>query len=256
MLTMGDETVLGGELLDRISRDLFDFVPIPCLELDLSELRKAVDRLRTERVADWRQHFRARPDEVAELARLTRVVRANREFLKTFDLQRLEDVSAFVARVFSKKCPYWLADAIAALTAGKMQIDLESHRVAGRGKSREFIPWVGVLPGSEATWDVIVMAFRDVTQQKMDERKVASLRLQLRHASRLATLGELAATIAHEVNQPLCSIANFAAACRNTCKQPAPPLEKIVEWTESIGAAAHRAGEIVRRYSTFASTLR
>ena len=92
----------------------------------------------------------------------------------------------------------------------------------------------------------------DNTHRKADENRFAELQLQLQHTSRLATMGELAAGIAHDVNQPLCSIANFANACRNLASSERADLQQIREWSESIVTAAARAGDIVRRLLGYA----
>ncbi|NLS91877.1 MAG: PAS domain S-box protein [Planctomycetaceae bacterium] len=92
----------------------------------------------------------------------------------------------------------------------------------------------------------------DVTQRREDENRLDAMRLQLQHTSRLAVMGELAAGIAHEVNQPLCSIVNFAKACRNlACREPAD-LDQIRQWLDAIATAANRAGDIVHRMLGFA----
>jgi PAS domain S-box-containing protein len=92
----------------------------------------------------------------------------------------------------------------------------------------------------------------DVTRQKADEKRCELLESQLQHAARLATLGELAAGIAHEINQPLCSIVNFAKACNNVASQPQPDLRRLRQWSEAIAMAAARGGDIVRRLCGFA----
>jgi PAS domain S-box-containing protein len=94
--------------------------------------------------------------------------------------------------------------------------------------------------------------FADIAARKADENRLAALELQLTHASRLATLGELAAGIAHEVNQPLCAIVNFAKACKNTASDEAPDLSQIRQWSETIAVAAAQSGDIVRRMLDFA----
>jgi PAS domain S-box-containing protein len=88
--------------------------------------------------------------------------------------------------------------------------------------------------------------------RKEDENRLTALEMQLTHASRLATLGELAAGIAHEVNQPLCAIVNFAKACKNTASHEAPDLHQICEWCDSIAMAAARSGDIIRGMLGFA----
>lgn len=92
----------------------------------------------------------------------------------------------------------------------------------------------------------------DITARREDESRLAALGAQLMHTSRLATLGQLAAGIAHEVNQPLCTILNFANACKNLLSNPTPDLAKLHEWSEAIAAAAARSGDIVRRVLGFA----
>jgi two-component system sensor kinase FixL len=100
--------------------------------------------------------------------------------------------------------------------------------------------------------DAHIVFIRDITARKEDENRLAALEQQLTHASRLATLGELAAGIAHEVNQPLCAIVNFAKACKNTASQEWPDLPQIREWSDAIAMAAARSGDIVHRMLDFA----
>ncbi len=61
---------------------------------------------------------------------------------------------------------------------------------------------------------------RDISARRAAEQKLKQQELMLAHVSRLSTMGEMAAGIAHEVNQPLYTIVNFAKALRNTLSQP------------------------------------
>ena len=92
----------------------------------------------------------------------------------------------------------------------------------------------------------------DITHQRADEIRMNAMQSQLNHTSRLAVMGELLAGLAHEVNQPLCSIINFAKACQNGISHESVDLDQIRKWTASISAAANRAGDIVRRLLGFA----
>jgi C4-dicarboxylate-specific signal transduction histidine kinase len=78
------------------------------------------------------------------------------------------------------------------------------------------------------------------------------MQLQLLHTPRLAVMGELAAGIAHEVNQPLCAIVNFAKACQNVATREPHDLDQLRQWLGAISTAAGRAGDIVRRLLGFA----
>ena len=98
----------------------------------------------------------------------------------------------------------------------------------------------------------LIGTIRDVTRQRANEMRVNSMQLQLNHTSRLAVMGELLAGIAHEVNQPLCSIINFSKACANVTEAEPVDLDQIRRWSGAINTAANRAGDIVRRLLGFA----
>jgi two-component system sensor kinase FixL len=70
---------------------------------------------------------------------------------------------------------------------------------------------------------------------------------RLLHVARLATVGEMAAGIAHELNQPLTAITNYARACERFLQLPEPDLAESRDAVREIGAEALRAGEIIRR---------
>lgn len=70
--------------------------------------------------------------------------------------------------------------------------------------------------------------------------------------SRLATIGEMAAGIAHELNQPLTAIANYAQACDRLLGRPGASLDDIRTALREITTQAVRAGDILRRLRSLA----
>ena len=69
----------------------------------------------------------------------------------------------------------------------------------------------------------------------------------LMRVSRLATIGEMAAGVAHEINQPLTAITNYARACELLLRNAAPVPPEVAEALREIGLEAGRAAEIIRR---------
>ena len=72
--------------------------------------------------------------------------------------------------------------------------------------------------------------------------------------SRLATIGEMAAGIAHELNQPLTAIANDAQACERLLARPDARIQDVRDALREIAAQAVRAGEIMRRLRRLATS--
>lgn len=71
------------------------------------------------------------------------------------------------------------------------------------------------------------------------------------HASRVNTLGQMAAGLAHELNQPLGAIANYAEGCRVALERDAPDLAAVRAALGKLLASTLRAGEIVKRVRCF-----
>ena len=78
------------------------------------------------------------------------------------------------------------------------------------------------------------------------------LQARMLHVSRLATIGEMAAGIAHELNQPLTAIANYAQACERLLARPPVDLEDCRQALREITTQAVRASDIMRRLQTLA----
>ncbi|HXC59316.1 MAG TPA: PAS domain S-box protein [Steroidobacteraceae bacterium] len=100
---------------------------------------------------------------------------------------------------------------------------------------------VGRVDGAEPPQ--FVGFVRDITVQ-IETRRTNE---RLMNVSRMATMGEMAAGIAHELNQPLTAIANYARAGDRFLASPVPDLDETREALREIAAEALRAGSIIRR---------
>ncbi len=103
-----------------------------------------------------------------------------------------------------------------------------------------------------------VVVFRDITvelsnEQALDDARtlVQEQRDQLAHTSRLTTMGEMAAGFAHEINQPLTAITNYARVSKRMMAKEQPDLGLLQETLDKIEAQSHRASEIIRRIRRF-----
>ena len=92
----------------------------------------------------------------------------------------------------------------------------------------------------------------DITERKQQQEKIREHERILADVSRLMTLGEMVAGIAHEINQPLSAISNYSAACMHVISDSKYEFERpIEEWTRQIGQQALRCGDIIRTLRRF-----
>ncbi|MFN3987948.1 MAG: sensor histidine kinase [Rhodocyclaceae bacterium] len=91
----------------------------------------------------------------------------------------------------------------------------------------------------------------DITEQKRARELARQQDERLQATSRLITMGEMASTLAHELNQPLAAIASYNSGCLNRLAEPMPDPAELREIHEKISRQARRAGEIIRRVHTF-----
>ena len=104
-------------------------------------------------------------------------------------------------------------------------------------------------------WLVHVARVESLVRRRTQELRAAHeearrRREELEHGARLALLGEMAASLAHEINQPLAAIANYASGCERRLAA-GTDLEGVASGVRLIAAQAERAGVIVRRMRAF-----
>ena len=86
----------------------------------------------------------------------------------------------------------------------------------------------------------------DVTARKQAEASAAQKRAELEHVARVATLGELTATLTHELRQPLAAIRTNAYLGVRLLDAPEPDLQKVRSTLADIRGVTERAGEVIR----------
>lgn len=126
--------------------------------------------------------------------------------------------------------------------------------VLGKRKDRSLFP-IELTVGDARSSPPLYTAFVcDLTHEKEAEARLESLQTELAHTSRLSAMGEMAATLAHELNQPLAAIINYQGGVARMLESGRkispvallPPLQKA-------SAEALRAGEIIHGIQSFVS---
>jgi PAS domain S-box-containing protein len=92
---------------------------------------------------------------------------------------------------------------------------------------------------------------RNLTERRRAEESLQDAKAELARMARVTSMGELTASIAHEINQPLSAIVNNANACSRLLAVKSPDLEEVRQAVADISDAGTRAGEIISRIRAF-----
>ena len=94
---------------------------------------------------------------------------------------------------------------------------------------------------------VLLIVCEDITEGKRAVEALREMQTELAHANRVATMGQLTASIAHEVNQPIAAAHNNAGAALNFLDARPPDLEEVREALHCIVNDTDRAGDVIGR---------
>ncbi|HYC21364.1 MAG TPA: PAS domain S-box protein [Candidatus Bathyarchaeia archaeon] len=126
------------------------------------------------------------------------------------------------------------------------RIEVEQARDLADGSRHHFLVLVNPIREGGQVAGATVFA-RDITELKQAEQQAREHRTQLAHVLRLGTMGEMASGLAHEINQPLGAIANYARGCVRRLRAGSGDQTELLRAVDEIAREALRAGEIIRR---------
>lgn len=92
---------------------------------------------------------------------------------------------------------------------------------------------------------------RDLTERQRTEARLQELQFELLHASRLRSMGQMAAALAHELNQPLTATANYVKAAQRLLDGAKPNPTRLRQALDLAAQQTLRSGEIIRRLRRF-----
>ena len=130
----------------------------------------------------------------------------------------------------------------------------ESHALVLKRKDGELLHvWISPKPQFDAAgnYSGSLNVVLDVTDRRRAEDNARSHLEQLAHVARVASMGEMASAIAHEINQPLTAIANYANASLRLLKAGNLSAEETADTMQRLANEAERAGAVVRKMRGF-----
>ncbi|SDG13844.1 PAS domain S-box-containing protein [Paraburkholderia phenazinium] len=174
------------------------------------------------------------------------------EAYRIFDYARetVPSVAAILARTYPDDRALVLG-VFEQAAGGASQVDVE-HRLAMPDGSVKHVHYVAYLTTTQSGEREYVGALMDVTETKRAQEALARSNDELAHVTRITMLGELAASIAHEVTQPIAAILTCGAAALRWLNRPTPELDEAAQSVAQMIRDAKRADEVIQRIRSVA----
>jgi PAS domain S-box-containing protein len=135
--------------------------------------------------------------------------------------------------------------------AGAPFVDIE-HRLAMPDGSVKYVHYVAHLAASQSAHPEYVGALMDVTEGRVAQEALDRSTAELAHVTRVTMLGELAASIAHEVTQPLAAIVTCGDAALRWMNRPQIDLKEVGQSINQMIRDARRASDVIRQIRAMA----
>jgi signal transduction histidine kinase len=227
-------------------RNMFQAMAASFWELDFSPVGAMLRTLRKSGVADYASYFEQNPTFVRDMMRATRVLDVNEQSIALFGAATKADLMTTSEVYWPESSNAVYAASVVAAVTGQPHFAAETklRRLDGREIDVHF---TAAFPPDSVAKGILLIGVIDISERNRANERLRRLEAEFAHAARVSMLGELAASIAHEVNQPLAAIATNASAGLRWLNRPTPDLDEVRTLTANIVADAKRAADIIAR---------
>ncbi len=209
---------------------LFEDSPISLWEEDFSEVKAYMDMLKTKGVSDFREYFEENPDELTTCAQKIQILDVNKSTLELHEAESKEELLGSIDRTFTEASFEVFKEELITLAEGgtRFESEAEVKTLSGQHIDVDIRFSVTRTETNGINHVRALLAISDITERKQAEETRAALQSQLVQSEKLASIGQLAAGIAHEINNPI----GFISSNLDTMKKY---LTKIRHFLESNG---------------------
>jgi PAS domain S-box-containing protein len=222
-----------------------------CTGVDITETHH-MTRLLRRREEQLRLMFDQAPVGIARLDLSGTVVAYNTPLGQLLNAENLALYDYPFQRLLDDRSQPEFETALEDLVRGTRKTHAQDCSLAWETTSIKARLSIGAICDAEGVAMNILVQIEDRSEQVAAETEINSLSQRLAHVQRLSVMGEMAAGIAHEINQPLGAIATFADGAKRVMATDPPRMEDIEYALGQIGDQARRAAEVIKRMRAMA----
>jgi two-component system sensor kinase FixL len=231
-------------------RNLISSLPLPVWQVDARGAGRMFERLRAAGVTDIGAYADEHPEIVDHACDVVIVADVNKGAIELFGGSDRAEFTGPIAYLFAGTPGSARRIMIAHFQGIRNYIEELKVRTLD-GSLRDVLLLVTFpVPGERLDTTIIIMV--DNTNRLEAETKLRELEAEFTRAARLSTLGELTASIAHEVKQPLSAILTNAQTAMRYLSNDAPNIQKVTQLVGRVVGSAERAAAVIGRIQDMA----
>jgi signal transduction histidine kinase len=222
-------------------------------EEDFSQVKHAIDELKAKGVRNFREYCAAHPEFVERAIAAVKIVDVNDATLELFAAESKAELLVSLDKVFLPETVEVFVGELVAIAEGRTSFEAETVLRTLKGDGLTVLFTI-TFPPPPGRFDNVLVTLMDITERKRAEHNAALASEALRqahadlaHFSRVTTMSELTASLAHEINQPIAAAVTDANACLRWLNRAEPDLREAREAAARMIKDGTRAAEIIGR---------
>jgi PAS domain S-box-containing protein len=245
-ITERKQAFLALEKSEERYRHLFRNTPVALWQLNAQPLVAMLKQLRGSGVENLAAYIDVHPDFLSRVLDAIIVEEVNDYAMQLFGVRDRKEVIGYPTHWMWRESMDTLRRALETRWRGEESFQETTKLVTRDGRVIDVLYTVARTRMIEGL-PIGLVSMIDLTERVRAQEQLRRMQADFAHAARISMLGELTASIAHEVNQPLAAIAAGGEASLRWLARPTPDVEEVRELTTCIVADARRASEIVAR---------
>jgi two-component system, LuxR family, sensor kinase FixL len=226
-------------------RTIFRATGVGILQMDFTGLKAAIDRIKADGVQNIEHVASLDPGFARNALMMIKLINANDTALSMFNVANVNALETMLPTLIGADMESSLWRLLGSIWTEKPSYEAETVINSAEGRQR-IILYNVAMPANRPALDMVLISIMDVTARREAENELHAARTELAHVARVATLGELTVSIAHQLNQPLAAMVTNGGAGLRWLKRDVPNLEKVQSSMESMIADATRASDVIK----------